>query len=269
MKVRRIRAVPRLPRRPANAHKGSFGTLGIVAGSPLMLGAAILCARAALRGGVGLVRVSLPKALIAPFLCAVPAATAWPRERGVPPGCSALVVGPGLGASAATRRLVRALVRSTTIPVVLDADALNVLAPLRAPLVARAPLVLLPHPGEAARLLGVTSAAIQADREGALAALQERSGQVVVLKGAGTLVGDATRSWQNSTGNPGLATAGTGDVLAGLLGAFLAQGLEPFAAATLAVHVHGAAGDLIASRLSEPGLCSEDLPLAIAEVLGR
>lgn len=263
-----VRRLPALPARARDGHKGTYGTVGIVAGSDGMLGAAILCARGALRGGAGLVRAYLPAALRAPFTVAVPAATTAPRERAARDACAALVVGPGLGATPATARLVRALLAHAACPVVLDADALNVLAPLRGALPCPAPCVLTPHPGEAARLLGSTSAEVQRDRDRAARLLAERSGQVVVLKGARTVVVGAGRRFVNATGNPGMATGGTGDVLAGLLGALLAQGLAPFDAACLAVHVHGAAGDLVASRLSEPGLCAEDLPLAIAEVLG-
>jgi NAD(P)H-hydrate epimerase len=163
---------------------------------------------------------------------------------------------------------VAAVLAAASAPVLLDADALNVLAPLRAPLRGpKAGIVLTPHPGEAARLLGVDARTVQRDRPAALAQLCERSGAVVVLKGAGTLVGDGRRCYTNRTGNPGLATGGSGDVLAGLLAALLAQGMEPFAAACVAVHVHGKAGDLVASRLSQRGLIASDLPLAIAEVL--
>ena len=268
--MRRVRTIPRLQRRARNAHKGEFGTVVICAGSATMPGAAILCARGALRGGAGLVRVALPSALLAPCLAAVPAATGLLRAAGAAhcvQGATAIVIGPGLGATPATRRLVRAVLRAATAPLVLDADALNVLAPLRGPLRVRAGAVLTPHPGEAARLLASSSAAVQRDRERAAHELARRSGQTVVLKGAGTLVCAGERIYTNRSGNPGMATGGSGDVLAGLLGALLAQGLEPFAAACLAVYVHGRAGDLVARRLSEAGLCAEDLPPAIAEVL--
>lgn len=269
MKV--VRTIPRLPARAANAHKGDFGTVLVVAGSEGMLGAAVLCATAALRGGAGLVQVALLRALQSLLPLAVPCATTVPRStpmlRRAVSTATAIVVGPGLGATAATRSLVRTILHASTAPVVLDADALNVQAPLRAPLACRAKIVLTPHPGEAGRLLGIDSKRVQADRRGALRALCERSGAIVVLKGAGTLVGDGTRCFRNRTGNPGMATAGSGDVLAGLLGALLAQGMAPFAAACLAVHVHGKAGDLVARRLGERGLIASDLPLAIAEVL--
>lgn len=267
--ARRPHAVPVLPPRPRDGHKGTFGTVAVVAGSEGMLGAAILSARGALRGGAGLVRACLPRPLMAPFTVAVPAATTVARRGEFARDAHAVVVGPGLGAHPATATLVRRLLRELAVPVVLDADALNVLAPLRA---LPGTCVLTPHPGEAARLLGVSSAEIQADRVAAVRALAQRSGQVVVLKGAGTLVcaqAPTERLFTNTTGNPGMATGGSGDVLAGLLGALLAQGMTPYDAACLAVHAHGAAGDLVAARLSEPGLCAEDLPLAIAEVLAR
>lgn len=262
-------AVPQLPPRPRDGHKGTFGTVLVIAGSEGMLGAAILCARGALRGGAGLVRVALPRALMAPCMVAVPAATTLPRQQvlAAVATASAIVIGPGLGVSAATRQLVRAVLQRARVPVVLDADALQAFAPLRRALPGSAPKILLPHPGEAGRLLAWETAKVQGDRPAAVAALAQRSGAVAVLKGQGTLVCDGQRQFINQTGNPGMATGGTGDVLAGLCGALLAQGMEPFAAACLAVHVHGKAGDLVADRLSEAGLVAEDLPLAIAEVL--
>lgn len=269
--MKRVRTVPRLPRRGRAAHKGDCGTVLAVAGSAGMLGAAILCATAALRGGAGLVQVALPAALRSLLPLAQPCATTVLRSpaalRVAVRGADAVVVGPGLGATAATRALVQAVLRDRAVPVVLDADALNVLAPLRRPFGDGAGLVLTPHPGEAARLLGTTAAAVQADRPAALRELCARSGAIVVLKGAGTLVGDGRQCFTNRTGNPGLATGGTGDVLAGLLGALLAQGMAPFEAACLAVHVHGKAGDRMALRYSEPGLLASDLPAAIAEEL--
>lgn len=269
--LRPVRGVPSLPERPRTAHKGTFGTVLVVAGSDGMLGAAMLAATAALRGGAGLVRVAVPAALRPWIAVAVPCATTLPRTpaalAAALPEASAVVVGPGLGATAATRALVSRVLRGSRAPVVLDADALNALAPLRGPLAAAAPVVLTPHPGEAARLLGTTAAAVQADRAAALQDLVRRSGAIVVLKGAGTLVGDSRRCFRNRTGNPGMATGGTGDVLAGLLGALLAQGMAPFAAACLAVHAHGRAGDLVARRRGERGLIASDLPDAIAEVM--
>ncbi|HZN41633.1 MAG TPA: NAD(P)H-hydrate dehydratase [Planctomycetota bacterium] len=267
-----VRTVTPLRRRNANAHKGDFGTVLVVAGSEAMLGAAVLCASGALRGGAGLVQVALPVALQPLLPIAVPGAVTLSRravdlQRAVS-SATAIVAGPGLGATPATRSLVRAILRSSRVPVVLDADALNVLAPLAAAPRNRSALVLTPHPGEAGRLLRIDSKRVQADRAGAVQALCRRSGAVVVLKGAGTLVCDGTRCYTNRTGNPGMATGGSGDVLAGLLGALLAQGLAPFEAACLAVQTHGRAGDLVAKTVGQHGLLASDLPTAIAQVLG-
>lgn len=266
-----VRSIRALPRRARDAHKGDFGTVLVVAGSHDMLGAAVLCATAALRGGAGLVRVALPRELQPLLPLAVPCATTItraPRElRAAVAAADAVVVGPGLGASPATERLVEIVLAARRGTVVLDADALNVLAPLRSSARSLAGTVLTPHPGEAARLLGIDTRSVQADRQRALEQSCARTGAVVVLKGARTLVGDGRRRYTNRTGNPGMATGGSGDVLAGLLAALCAQGMAPFDAACLAVNVHGAAGDRVARRSSEPGLVASDLPLAIAELL--
>ncbi len=233
-----------------------------------MLGAAILVARGALRAGAGLMRAALPAELMAPFTVAVPAATTIDRDamrNGFCEGAAAVVCGPGLPPSDACA-LVSAIAAQSEAPLVLDAGALEV-ATVEVSSAERR--VLTPHPGEAGRLLGCATRDVQADREAAVRGLVDRFGGVVLLKGAGTLVCDGERLYENDTGNAGMGTGGTGDVLAGVIGAFLAQGMAPFEAACFAAHVHGAAGDLVASRLSEAGLCAEDLPLAIAEVLGR
>lgn len=263
--VNRIELPQRLAPREESGHKGTYGTVVVVAGSEGMLGAAILAARGALRGGAGLVRAALPSTLMAPFTVAVPAATTVDRDAGRAAMCeraAAVVCGPGLPEGA--RELVSAIRSQCAAPMVLDAGALQP-SELDAP--AGDSAVLTPHPAEAGRLLGMTTAQVQADREAAVLALVERFGCSVVLKGAGTLVCDGERLFENETGNPGLGTGGTGDVLAGLIGALISQGMPAFEAACYGVHVHGAAGDLVASRLSQAGLCAEDLPLAIAEVL--
>lgn len=233
--------------RPADAHKGSFGTLLVVGGSvgeAPMLGAPALCARAGFRAGVGLVRVLAPGALLPGVLTLCPSATglALPVDGagvGVPHACvavlddalsraSAVVVGPGMGVSQATTALALRAVQQQRAPVVLDADALTALA--HVPELTRdlrAPTVLTPHPGEFARLaepLGIAHSATQpAQRALAAQELAQRLGCVVVLKGAATIVADALRTWQSPHHQPALATAGTGDVLAGLLGGLLAQ----------------------------------------------
>lgn len=264
------RVPPSLPPRSAEDHKGVFGTVLLVAGSTGMLGASILAARGALRGGAGLVRACLPPELMALHTVAVPAATTVSRSSPMArwlEGSDAVLAGPGLSNTPATRKLVRELVSRCEVPLVLDADALNALAPIEGRLETRSALISTPHPGEAARLLGTTAAAVQRDRQRAAARLVKAVGGVIVLKGARTIVTDGVQNYTNTTGNPGMATGGSGDVLAGLLAALLAQGMNPFGAACLAVHAHGRAGDLVAQRLSQTGMTAEDLPDALAEVL--
>jgi hydroxyethylthiazole kinase-like uncharacterized protein yjeF len=271
--MREVQNVPRLPARPASGHKGTFGTVAIVAGRDGMLGAAILCARSALRGGAGLVRLLLDDPLLrAAAAVGVPGATA--RDRSGDPaewlaGARAVAVGPGLGTDDRGAFALDGVLGACGDVgcVVVDADALNLLAERQAVAWAGPPAVFTPHPGEAARLLGTTASDVQADRIGAVVELARRSGAVCVLKGAGTLVCDGERLFRNTTGNPGLGTGGSGDVLTGLIAALAAQGLSAFDAACLGVHVHGAAADAVVADLSQPGLIAEDLPDAIARSL--
>jgi NAD(P)H-hydrate epimerase len=171
-----------------------------------------------------------------------------------------LAAGPGLGRSPGLTALLAALLAQLDVPLVLDADGLNAFADhperLRRH---RAPIVLTPHPGEFGRLVGLDARAVQAQREPLAVRYAAATGAVLVLKGHGTLVTDGERLYRNDTGNPGMATAGSGDVLTGLLAALLAQGLEPFAAAQLGVYLHGLAGDLARDELGAPSLIATDL----------
>jgi hydroxyethylthiazole kinase-like uncharacterized protein yjeF len=233
--------------RKRNSHKGSFGDLTIVGGAHGMAGAAILAARAGAKSGAGRV--------FAAFLDTPPGYDSVQPELMCRPAqkhefsSGALVAGPGLGTEADAADVL-ARVLKTTLPLVLDADALNLLASdatLRRLLVARtAAAVMTPHPLEAARLLSTGSADVQADRIAAARKLAESFNSIVVLKGAGSIVArqDGT-SIINTTGNPGLATAGTGDVLAGICGALLAQGWPAWEAALASVWLHGRAADLL------------------------
>ena len=269
--MKQVRRIPELPPRRSDAHKGDFGRVLIVAGSHEMLGAAVLCARAAMRGGAGLVRVALPAELMPMLPLAVPEATTC--ERRVPQlrrylaEADAVVVGPGLSTAATTRTHVQTVLDHAKVPVVLDADALNVLAPLADGLQSRAPLLLTPHPGEAGRLLDTSAQAVQRDRAAAVEELCRRSGGIALLKGEGTLVCDGERLFKNRTGNPGMATGGSGDVPSGLLGALLARGLDPFDAACLGARTHGAAGDRVCRELGVHGMVASDLCDAIAKEL--
>jgi len=259
---------PLVPRRSAGAHKGSNGHLLVIAGAAGKTGAAVLCGRAALRGGAGLVTVACPEEALSTIAAGLPeimteAASArvgseWHERL---EKRDAVVVGPGLGTSAATVQLVRWLVASVAAPLVLDADGLNAIAGdigiLRDAAGARA---LTPHPGEMSRLTGLSTAEVQARRIEHACALARDTGAVVVLKGSGTVVAAPDGRWSiNASGGPLLGVGGTGDVLAGLTGSLLVQGLEPYDAARLAVFLHGRAGDRLAQRLGDAGLLASEL----------
>lgn len=268
-----MRAPPELP---AGAHKGLAGRVLCVVGSDRYPGAAVLVARAAQRAGAGLVTVATTSERVANALpIAVPEAvlagiTSERELRSRFDECSdhARVAGPGLGDTRATRALVEALLeRTRDVPIVLDADALNVLAgDWKRMTRARAPLVLTPHPGEAERLLGRSVGGDDRSRLAAAREISARSGAICCLKGAATVVASGERVFVNATGNAGMATAGAGDVLAGILAAYLAAcatGIDarwtPWDAACAAVHVHGLAGDLARARLGTRGLVASDL----------
>lgn len=252
-----------VPRRRPGSHKGSHGHLLLLAGSAGKTGAALLAARGALRSGVGLVTACVPKDLYPIFAGAawelmsvlLPRSTTAATVADLPTvtaalaGKNALVLGPGLGTEPATAALVNALYREQELPLVVDADALNILA--AGPKSALPPpgvRILTPHPGEMARLLQTTNAAIQAGRRQAAARLAVDRQVLVVLKGAQTVIAAPDgRLAVNPTGNPGLATGGMGDVLAGLIGGLLCQGLTPWQAACLGGYLHGLAGDILAA----------------------
>jgi NAD(P)H-hydrate epimerase len=276
-----------LPYREPDGHKGSFGRVLLVAGSAGMSGAAVLAARSALRGGAGAVTAALPQAILTQVTVQVPEAItlALPEtKRGtIAPEaldglrrqwteCNVVAVGPGLSDDEEIVPVLAGVLQECPQPLVLDADALNLLAQYPAAFrECTAATVLTPHPGEAARLLGCDTAAVQADRPAAARELALRYQCVVVLKGAHTLVaGPGEPVTLNVTGNSGMATAGSGDVLTGLLAALLAQRLSPFDAASLAVYLHGLAGDLAASGKGEAGLLAgdivESLPQAYLEL---
>lgn len=250
--------------RAKDSHKGDFGNVGVVGGAVGMVGAALLAGRAALHLGAGRVYVGLLDERIAvdplqPELMLPPPETLLSLSA---PGC--LVVGPGLGRSErAVRLLYEAL--QTPLPLLIDADGLNLLAAtpaLQTALRERSqPSLLTPHPGEASRLLGLGTHAIQADRPGSLRALVARYGCTVVLKGAGSLILEpGGRMWRNPTGNPGMAAPGMGDVLAGMIAAIAAQGLTLEQAAVLGVHLHGAAADAaVAGGMGPVGLTAGEV----------
>ncbi len=253
-----------LPARRWDAHKGTAGHVLVLGGSAGKTGAARLSARGALRGGAGLVTIAIDAAGQAGLDAAVLEVMTAPLgddpeadARALAEGKGACVLGPGFGLAADRRALALALARSLPTPTVLDADALTALADVGLEALQGAPRrVLTPHPGEAGRLLGVSAAEVQADRYAAAAAIAERSGQVAVLKGAGTIVAEPGRLAVCPLGHPALGVAGTGDVLAGAIAAALAAGGPAFEAACAAVLLHAHAGEL-AARADRGLLASE------------
>ncbi len=275
-----------LPRRKPDAHKGTAGHLLVVAGSRGLTGAAALASRAGLRAGAGLVTLALPASL-QPLLASrldevmtLPVAEtsaqslserAWTAVLDFLGRCRALALGPGFSRDSEPLALAARAAVEAPVPAVLDADGLQALAGrLDLLQAAKAWRVLTPHPGEMGTLLGLTVEQVQGDRIGAAREAARRSGAVVVLKGAPTVVarpdGEARL---NPTGNPALATGGSGDVLTGLIGGLLAQGLGPWEAAVAGVYVHGLCGDLAAAELGPVGALagdiSERIPLALRQ----
>jgi NAD(P)H-hydrate epimerase len=265
-----------LPQRSPTGHKGSFGHLGVVAGSRGMTGAAVLCSEAGLRSGAGLVTLVCPgslQAVVASQLTEVMTrALEGDWDYLVGENCSsisafadswqALIVGPGLGQNGQTVEAVRQLVRDCSCPLVLDADGLNALTGALELLQKRTgpPILLTPHPGEFSRLTGKSVAEIEADRFRLARQFSREHRVVLLLKGARTLIADPTgRVWINSSGNVALATAGSGDLLSGLIGGLLAQGLSSFAAASLGAWLHGAAADLLADEKGWAGILAGEL----------
>jgi NAD(P)H-hydrate epimerase len=271
-----LRQARRLLLPPAvDTHKGRQGHLAVIGGSSGMCGAPVLSSRAALRSGAGLVT------LFGPPLCSA-AAHMYPElmtrtlnagkkgtlcEQPLDLGrANAVLLGPGMSVDEDTRAFTRVLLRTWPGPTVLDASALGVLAGLPEPV--GPSRVLTPHPGEMSLLLGLPLEALQQDRAGAVDTAIRRSGSTVVLKGPHTRIGSPTGArWINLNGNPGLATAGSGDVLGGILGALLAKGLSPEHAAPLAVFLHGRAGDVASMRKGRSGMCSGDVIDAMPSVL--
>lgn len=264
--------LPALPRRARESHKGDFGRVNLLAGSVGYTGAPCLAAGGALRAGAGLVFLGVPGAVYPIVAAKVTCAMAYPLGQGPRltegeleaaaarcGGKDAVVLGPGLGDHPATLAFARRLTRRVEAPLVLDADGINALAGHIDGLDSRwgRLTVLTPHPGEFARLLGRE---VGEDRAGEAGAFARAHGCYLVLKGHRTLVACPDGEiYVNQTGNPGMATGGSGDVLAGMVGGLLAQGLEPKVAVTAAVYLHGLAGDLAAEELGEYAMTAADL----------
>ncbi|MDQ6883394.1 MAG: NAD(P)H-hydrate dehydratase [Candidatus Dormibacteraeota bacterium] len=275
-----------LPERPRDGHKGTFGSVTVLAGSQGFTGAAYLASMGAARAGAGIVRLLVAQAIypilaqkcteviVSPVPEISPGVVGHASLSGVLrgfAGADAGVIGPGLGRDMSTRRLIEDLIPRIQAPLVLDADALNLLAEHRTALVRLSDrIVLTPHPAEFGRLAGLETAAVQADRRGIASRYAKAWNKVVVLKGAGTVIAAPDgRLTDNPIATPALASGGTGDVLAGMIGGLLAQGLPPFEAAVTGVHVHSVAGLELEISLGKAGVLASDLLLEIPRVMER
>ena len=273
-----------LPPRAADSHKGDFGRVLVVAGCQSYRGAAALCTLAALRGGAGLVTLASTAEVCAGVAAHVMEATFLPLAQSNLGGvdfeaapalldaqlasASAVVFGCGLGNTSHTARLLEHMLKHAACPVVVDADGINALAGnIHVLQKASAPVILTPHPGEMARLCGVTTQDIAADRQGFAMRFAREHRVNLVLKGAGTLIASPEGGLLlNQTGNPGLAKGGSGDVLAGMIGALLGQRLPATRAAACAVHLHGLAGERCAARRSQYAMLPSELLADLAEL---
>jgi ADP-dependent NAD(P)H-hydrate dehydratase / NAD(P)H-hydrate epimerase len=275
----------RLPQRPTSAHKGTFGRLLVVAGSLEYAGAALLTGLGAARAGAGLVTLATPESLGLRLLGRVPELTAlllpeeapgllapagWRQLTAEAPAYDAVVIGPGLGRQSATQRRTRGFLGGVRGPGVVDADALNALAEAdRWWRSLGGSLVLTPHPGEFARLSGTSVGELGSDDEAraeAARAAAIRWGTTVVLKGARTVIAASDGTLiRSDVATPALATAGSGDVLSGVIGAYLAAGLDPVDAAGCGVAVHGAAGLLAEDRIGSSGVMAGDVAALVPE----
>lgn len=287
-----INELPHLPARPEESHKGTYGRVLVVGGSRGMTGAACLAGQGALRGGAGLVTVATPASLI-PIVAAAETSyltiplpedeqgrlnlAAQAKLAKIIPNYTTLAVGPGLGQSHDLMELIRWIYMETDQPLVLDADGINALSrtagtpspkttgslpdrKTNAITNQQATRIFTPHPGEFSRLIGTDIQTVQENRQDLGAQFALENNIILVLKGHQTIITDGKRMALNSTGNSGMATGGTGDVLTGLITALLAQGHPAFDAAYLGAHLHGLAGDLAAAELSKHGLIASDLP---------
>ena len=276
----------RLPERPRDGHKGTFGTVVVLAGSQGYTGAAYLTSMGAARSGAGIVRLMVAQSIypilaekctevvvgpvpeISPGVVGHSALSAVLRGF---TGAAAGVIGPGIGGDASTRRLIEDLVPKVPVPLVLDADALNILSEHRT-LLPKLPaqIVLTPHPAEFGRLANLETAAVQKDRRAVASRFAKLWNKVVVLKGAGTVIAAPDgRITLNAIATPALASGGTGDVLAGMIGGLMAQKLPPFEAAVTGVHLHSVAGLDLEASVGQAGVLASDLLPQIPRVMER
>lgn len=262
-----------LPKRPEHSHKGTFGRLLVIGGSYGMSGAAYLCAKAAYRSGVGLVDIFTPEenrvilqTLIPEAVLSVYDKSAKDRIYSSLERADAVVIGVGLGQSETASDILSTVLKTTKVPVVIDADALNLISKsnslfelMRAP--SDRELIITPHPGEMSRLTGIAVADIVGDLQNIATDFADKNRVICVLKDHNTVVAvpNSDMVYLNQSGNSGMATAGSGDVLSGIIGALLAQGVAPDESARLGVYIHGSAGDLARDRLGEYSVMAQDI----------
>jgi len=268
-----------------DAHKGDFGKVLIIAGSVGMSGAAALAGRAALRAGAGLVRVATAKSALPIVASIEPSYTTIPLSEDNSGKISSKAIGtildaianndvvafgPGVGFTAGLQSIAQILIEQN-IRLVIDGDGLNNLSKIKDwPSRLKAEVVLTPHPGEMKRLWsGLFRDELPAERQQQAAQFAQHTKTVVVLKGAGTVVTDSQKIYINKTGNPGMATAGSGDVLTGVITALIGQGLANFDAAVLGVYIHGLAGDIAAEKIGQVSLMATDIAQALSEAFMR
>lgn len=276
MNVQRISDLPALPQRPDKSHKGTFGKVLIIAGSAGMSGAACLAGLGALRGGSGLVFLAVPESIqsivstVNPSYLTIPlqidhndklSSESKTHLWNQFPNFDAVAIGPGCGQHKWIQKLTLKLYAELTQTLIIDADALNAIASSGKPIpTAGGPRILTPHPGEFSRLTSHTVTKIEQQRETLAIEFAKQHNVVLLLKGAHTIITDGTQIAVNLTGNSGMATGGSGDVLTGIITSLVGQGLDAFEAAQLAAHLHGRAGDLASQKLTQPALIASDLP---------
>ena len=279
--VERIHEAPKLAARPADGHKGMFGRVLVVGGNDGMIGAPAFAGAAALRMGAGLVQLAVPRSILAAALSITPEcigvglgkASAKDDLLRAAELADGVVIGPGLGRTPEAEARVVRLVRLEK-PMVIDADGLNILAAMKKwPGFFKARAVLTPHPGEMKRLgklIGRDDVPTdEAGRIDIAAELARAVGQVVVLKGHRTVVTDGRRVYVNQSGDSTLSKAGTGDVLSGIVGTLLAQGMDGFDAASIGVHLHGRAGEIAGKRFGQRSALARDVINSIGEAAGE
>ncbi len=282
-----MRLPARLLRRKADSHKADYGRILVLAGSPRFSGAALLSAEAALRSGAGLVTVGIPAGINAAVIknktkevMTLPlpenkdgtlSMAALSKIKSFLENADILIIGPGLGRNKSTWALVRKIVGGLNLPMVIDADALNALSGnLKALKRHKAQVILTPHPKEMANLFGIDLERVKKSRKLVAKKCAKDYNSTIILKGHQSIVTDGgSKFYINKTGNSGMATAGSGDVLSGIAGAFLGQGLDAFNAAKFAAYIHGLAGDIAAEDKTQMGMIASDIIERIPDALKK